>query len=387
MDSINALYDQVAAGQASPPREYNAFKRMLSRARHAARKGSTAEQLAGIEVIQAIGGHWAMSALREFLQLPESTVRRRALQAAVAEGEGGLLIIRDLSEDSDVELALEALRYLRQIVDRGTTGRARRLLQADDPRIRQAAVELLGHIGGPGMAIPAGRLIQDPDEGVKAAATEAYARLNGTLTQDTPEPWWHQPTAAPWTPLETVPLPEKLPDEPRDLLALIGCVAEADRAAVLTRFTAMADRDLRATIRLARVDGPESVSVGACVVAQLLSRDDQVVPIRRLLPDRSPDVRLACANALAVIGKPSVIMGLRDLLTDPYPAVRCAGIAALHALLPADELARYTDAIAGDPDPTVQAALAALRGETPAASDVAEETAPELAPEVAQEPA
>ena len=363
MDSINALYDQVAAGQASPPQEYNAFKRMLSRARHAARKGSTEDQLAGIEVIQAIGGHWAMSALREFLQLPEAAVRRRALKAAVAEGEGGLLIIRDLAEDADVELALEALCYLRRIVDRGTTGRARRLLQADDPRIRQAAVELLGHIGGPGMAIPAGRLIQDEDAGVKAAATEAYSRLNGELPQDKPDPWWHQPATVPWTPREIVTLPKILPEDPRELLALIGSVAAADRAAVLTRFTAMADRDLRATIRMARVDGPAAVSVGACVVVQLLSRDDQVVPIRRLLPDKSPDVRLACANALAVIGKPSVIMGLRDLLTDPYPEVRCAGITALHALLPPDELARYTAAISGDPDASVQAVLAAIRGE------------------------
>jgi HEAT repeat protein len=363
MDSINALYDQVAAGEASPPREYNAFKRMLSRARHAARKGSTEEQLAGIEVIQAIGGHWAMSALREFLHISETAVRRRALLAAVAEGEGGLLIIRDLSEDVDVELALEALRYLRRIVDRGTTGRARRLLQAADPRIRQAAVELLGHIGGPGMAIPAGRLIQDEDDGVKTEAIQAYARLNGELPQDKPDPWWHQPTAVPWIPREAVTLPEILPSDPRELLALIGSVAEGDRAAVLTRFSAMADRDLRASIRLARVDGPEAVSVGACVVVQLLSRDDQVVPIRRLLPDKSPDVRLACANALAVIGKPSVIMGLRDLLTDPYPAVRCAGITALHALLPPAELARYTNAIGDDPDPTVQAALAEIRGE------------------------
>jgi hypothetical protein len=213
------------------------------------------------------------------------------------------------------------------------------------------------------MAIPAGRLIQDEDEGVKTEATQAYARLNGELPQDKPDPWWHQPTAAPWIPREAVTLPELLPSDPRELLALIGSVAEGDRAAVLTRFSAMADRDLRASIRLARVDGPEAVSVGACVVVQLLSRDEQVVPIRRLLPDKSPDVRLACANALAVIGKPSVIMGLRDLLTDPYPAVRCAGITALHALLPPAELARYTNAIGDDPDPTVQAVLADIRGE------------------------
>ena len=97
-------------------------------------------------------------------------------------------------------------------------------------------------------------------------------------------------------------------------------------------------------------------------MAELLERDDQVVPIRRLLPDRSPDVRIACAEALAVIGKPSVIMGLRDLLTDPYPSVRCAGLRALHVLLPADELARYARAIKDDADPAVKALLAEISG-------------------------
>jgi HEAT repeat protein len=378
MDPLNALYDQVAAGTASPPRDYNDFKRMLLRARHAARKGSTGEQLAAIAVIEAIGGHWAMSALREFIAIPERTVRHRALTAAVAEGEGGLLILRDLCEDRDVPLALEALSYLRRVVDRGTTARARRLMKADDPRIREAAVELLGHIGGPGMAIPAGRLIADPDQGVSEAARAAYARLNGELPQDEPDPWWSQQTSAPWTPREDIALPEVLPADHRELLGLIGSVSRTDRAAVLARVAELSDADQRAMIRMARADGPVELGVGACVVAQLLGRDDLVVPIRRLLPDRSPDVRIACAEALAVIGKPSVIMGLRDLLTDPYPSVRCAGLRALHALLPADELARYAHAIRDDPDSDVQALLTELLRPTTAAPEPA---APDSIPE------
>lgn len=362
MDPLNALYDQVAAGTASPPRDYNDFKRMLSRARYAARKGTVEEQQAAIMVIQAIGGHWAMSALREFLSLPDVAVRQQALEAAVAEGEGGLLILRDLAEDRDVPLALSALSYLRRVVDRGTTSRARRLMKADDPRIRQAAVELLGHIGGPGMAIPAGRLIQDLDQGVSDAAKEAYARLNGELPRDEPMPWWSETVPEPWQPREDVALPEVLPEEHRDLLSLIGSVARADRAVVLEKIAALSDSDLRAMIRMARADGPAELGIGACVVAELLERDDQVVPIRRLLPDRSPDVRIACAEALAVIGKPSVIMGLRDLLTDPYPSVRCAGLRALHVLLPADELARYARAIKDDADPAVKALLAEISG-------------------------
>ncbi|MFT5684885.1 MAG: HEAT repeat protein [Myxococcota bacterium] len=363
MDPLNAQYDQVAAGTASPPQNYNDFKRMLSRARYAARKGTVEEQLTGIAVIQAIGGHWSMSALREFLTLPDVTVRRRALQAAVAEGEGGLLILRDLAEDRDVPLALEALTYLRRVVDRGTTGRARRLMKSDDPRIRQAAVELLGHIGGPGMAIPAGRLIGDPDQGVQDAAQEAYARLNGELPKDKPDPWWRKIEPEPWQPREEVALPEVLPEEHRDLLSLIGSVSRADRGAVLVKIATLSDASLRAMIRMARVGGPAELGIGVCVVAQLLERDDQVVPIRRLLPDHNPDVRIACAEALAVIGKPSVIMGLRDLLTDPYPSVRCAGLRALNALLPAPELARYAYAIREDKDASVQALLREIRGE------------------------
>jgi HEAT repeat protein len=169
-----------------------------------------------------------------------------------------------------------------------------------------------------------------------------------------------------------------LPADHRELLGLIGSVSRTDRAAVLARVAELSDADQRAMIRMARADGPVELGVGACVVAQLLGRDDLVVPIRRLLPDRSPDVRIACAEALAVIGKPSVIMGLRDLLTDPYPSVRCAGLRALHALLPADELARYAHAIRDDPDSDVQALLTELLRPTTAAPEPA---APDSIPE------
>ena len=63
-----------------------------------------------------------------------------------------------------------------------------------------------------------------------------------------------------------------------------------------------------------------------------------------------------------MIGKPSVIMGLRDLLTDPYPEVRCAGLTALRALIPLAELSRYTAAIRADPDESVQALLKDIDG-------------------------
>ena len=360
MDPINALYDKIAAGEAQPVRGHSDTKRLLSRARYSGRRGTLEERLAAVRVLSAVGGHWSMSVLRELVGDEEPAVRRALLAAALKEGAEGLTVLRDLAMDPDEAIALEVIGYLRRVVDRGSTGRMRRLLSAPSPRLRAAAVELLGHIAGPGMTVPLYQLHVDPDDAVRQAAIEAVERLEGEREKATPDPWWRQEEPPEWSPPQRVPMPETLPEETTDLLQLLGSVEPGDRAAIVAELKTRSERDLREAIRAVRMDATPELSQGVAICAQLLGRDGWVLAVRRMLPDRNPSVRIAAAEALAVIGKPSVVMGLRDLLTDAYPAVRLAGLHAMFALVEPDEARRYARAMHRDADEAVQEALAAL---------------------------
>ena len=325
-DPLNQLYDEVAAGRAVPPKDYNEFKRMLARARHAARRGTPQERADAVTVVGAIGGHWALTVLREFTADEAPEVRRKALDVAVAEGEAGLTILRDLAVDPEPEISLLALDYLQRAVDRGSAGRMRSLLTAADPRQRAAAARLLGSISGPGLIVPLRRALDaEPDETVKAALVAAMARIDGEEPREEPDPWWADPAAqaeewAPLAPLDA--LPEPLPaDDPGALLALLGRAQPAHREVLMTALREHDFSTLSRAVRALRPDGEPERAIGACRAAELMEEERWIVPLRRLLPDRDPGVRIAVAEALSIIGKASVVMGLRDLLSDPVPAV------------------------------------------------------------------
>ena len=95
--------------------------------------------------------------------------------------------------------------------------------------------------------------------------------------------------------------------------------------------------------------------------ARAMERRDWAVPVRRLLIDNDPGVRIAASDALAEIGPPAVAMNLRDLLSDQEPAVRLASLRALRAVVPLDEALRYVYPLQGEQDPDVLAELRDMR--------------------------
>lgn len=357
MDPLDELYDQIAAGEAEPPRAYDQYKRMLARARRAARQGDRDARAAAVTVTAAIGGHWALGVLREFSQDADPDIRAKVLDAAVAQGEDGLTLLRELLVDPAPELALRALEFLQQAVDRGSASRLRQLLRHDDPRLRAGAATLLGHTAGPGLIVPLRHAREaEEDEAVQAAIGEAIDRIDGNLPRAEPQPWWLDEDGT-WAPAEAAPLPEALPTEPAALLALLGTVAEADQAPLVAALEEAGEAALRGLVRSTRVGGPADSSVGLCVASRRLQRRDWAVPIRRLLIDNNPAVRVAASEALAEIGPPAVAMNLRDLLSDSEPAVRLAALKALRAVVPLEEARRYTYPLQGEADPTVLAEL------------------------------
>lgn len=362
MDPLDELYDRVATGDAPAPRAYDQYKRMLSRARRAARHGSLEQRQAAVAVTAAIGGHWALGVLRELSQDEDPDIRRRVLTAAIDQGEDGIAILRDLLLDAVLDIALLALRHLRMIVDRGSASRLRQLVRHESPEMRAQAVELLGHTTGPGLIVPLQRArANESDETVQAALDTAIDRLNGNLPKATPNPWWSSQPQEAWQPSDPVDLPDTLPTEPLALLQLLGDVTETGQQPIVEQIQQCTPAVLRDLVRTAQTGRDPAASIGLCILAHHLKQVAWVVPVRRLLIHNAPGVRVAAAQALETIGPPAVAMNLRDLLSDRQPAVRLAALRALRAVVPLDEALRYVYPLEGESDPSVLEELSSMR--------------------------
>lgn len=364
MDPLLEIYEDVGRRRVPAPVDYNEYKRLLAKARKATDAPEVAERLLAVDVAGAIGRDRGMYVVRLFQEDPAVEVRQRCLDQAIQAGEPGLLILRHAAEDPDPEIAMTALSWLRRAVDPGCATSVRKLLKRPEPAIRAAAAELLGHVAGPGLVIALRPLTADPEPSVSAAADEAIARLEGRLQRATPEPWWTGETHVQVVEHDTLPLPEVWPEEPTELLRLLGAVGPDHIGAVIQRLEQHGPSPMGFVIRKCRPNDDRALNLGAARLALAWRRTDWVVPIRRLLPDDDPEVRIAVAECLAVIGGPSVIMGVRQLLQAPHPAVRAAAVRSLARLCDPRERERFLHELANEDDPIVLQALNAVRETT-----------------------
>jgi len=365
MDPVDVQYDRIAAGEAQAPREYSAFKRMLARARSEIQKGDVQARLNAVNVSSAIGGHWGMGVLRQAVKDPALVVRKSVLRGVIDAGEPGVTLLRDMVLDEDEAICLPALERLQCLVDPGSTGRLRRLLSSKNPKVRAGAVTLLGHVAGLGLVIAIQRMGNDPDPMVVAAVGPAVDRIEGRLPRDQPKPWWVQPPKADddWRPAETLPLPAELPQEPEELLALLGRLSVSDQPVALNALQQLSGSLVSHIVRRQVPGGEPDPAIGACIAARLLKNPSWVVTVRRLLGHRNPEVRVAALEALAIIGTPSVVIGVRDLLKDIQPRVRQASLIALSALIPRKELEGYVKGMDADVSDGVRRTLRIVLGE------------------------
>ena len=61
----------------------------------------------------------------------------------------------------------------------GAIRKLRGLIQHSDPEVRRDAVEAVGAMAGPAIALTLRPMLADPDEGVREAARKALLLLNG----------------------------------------------------------------------------------------------------------------------------------------------------------------------------------------------------------------
>ena len=330
MEDIDRLFTAVAAGEREPPAEGIERMRLLRKVRSTVLDEDVERRRMAVEVGARIGG------------------------------ADGVEMVGWYARDPDPEIALEAIGRMRRLVDAAVTQGLKRQLGNPDARVRQAAADALGHVGG-GSLVPVLRKTAEEGGEVGEAASQAVDRILGKLPKDDPDPWWEVVEPEPER-LEfegPIDLPEVLPDTTLGLYKVLGGVREEDRQVVLD---ALAPRgDLWDTaLGQARPGLDATTFRGVCVAAVAFGRSDWIVTLRRRLPDPSAAVRQAVAQALGILGKgkPSLVMGLVDLLQDPVPEVRIAGAQAMGDLeVPACR--GFLQRHAADPDPEVKAAIEA----------------------------
>lgn len=370
MQEIDDLWSRVVAGDVPAQFQPHEERALITRVERAVHAEVAADRIAAMRVALAIGGREAIGALVRFARDPDLTVRRALFEHAFALRDDGLTIFRELAGDPDLDLALAALGLLRRAVDRAATGRLRVLLTSPMAPVRAAAVELLGHVGGPTVKTEVEKRLGDDDDAVRREAEAALARIAGKLPRAVPERWYPEPTALaptePAAPRKKILVPGRKPPPDRAaaeaLLRRLGAASPADRPAFLDELIACGAPALGAAALAFRGGDPE-LGRGIAFAAALQDLGAWATVLRRNLGDPAAGVREASAQALGQIGKGAALVpALAPLLTDPEARVRVAAIDAMAALcgrLGRPELLRQRlAAVEKDADEGVQAARA-----------------------------
>lgn len=382
MDPLDAVYEDVAAGKAKPPADYNQYKRLLGRARAKLKHDDVEERHKAVRVAAAVGGFRGLDIVRMFLADPEVTVRTRVVQVGIDAGEDGLPALRAAVADADPGVAKIALEKLSMCCDRGSATAARRMLKDASTELRVLAVTLLGNVAGRGLISQLRPLAGDDDPDLAAAATLAIDRIEGRAERTAPVLWWQRADQTDWAPPPSKPLPDPLPEDALSLFRALGDASPTDQETVTEALRAIPIRDLGFVVRDQPVDADPAVSRGMARASAALHVDAWVVPIRRMLVADDPAVRLEVAKALGVIGKGSVVMGLADLLKEGIPALRIAGANALGKLGRTAGVGLLAPLLT-DPVPEVAAAARAATDRilTPPEADPTPADVPEAVPD------
>ncbi len=384
---IDPIYDGIVDGTRDPGDLSWTRRKLQLMALEKAKAGPADARLGALRVAAVLGPKDGLPIAQQLVRDADPRVRTWAFNQAVAARDLGLAAIRDAADGADAELALAAFDLLNRWVDQASVATARRCLQAKDARVRAAAAQLLGNIGGNAIRLDLGRLADgDGDDAVRTAASEAMRRLSGDLPKAVRTPWWDEtpptmpmpppvggaapataaPVADPTPVTDTVPapastdlvpvpapdpapeapaaptepawtgrdgrfavLPAPLPTETRALARLLGMVAPADRPAVLDALRPLDGKALSDLLLGHTPGGDPALGRGLCLAVAGLGKTGALSKVRQLQGDAHPGVRAAAAEAVGAIGAAAAIPALSSQLDDPDPGARAAVITAL----------------------------------------------------------
>ncbi|MCA9494075.1 MAG: HEAT repeat domain-containing protein, partial [Myxococcales bacterium] len=166
---IDDIYEQLAKGTTEPVDLSWTRRKLQFTALERAKTGSAEQRLGALRVASVLGRKDGLPIVQQLVRDPDPAVRSLAFRHAVEAHELGISAIRDAADGPDPDIVAQALDHLILWVDQAGMATARRSLQHEDARVRERAVRLLGHIGGPAVKMELSRLSGDPSPEVRAA--------------------------------------------------------------------------------------------------------------------------------------------------------------------------------------------------------------------------
>ncbi len=327
---LDSLYDRVARGLALPELPDATAAALLDKARIEV-EDDKGDWDAALRVAATLRGWRAANLMRDAVRAGPFERSALALEwAPYAQLDGAAALCQGL-ELTDEALVLQSLSLLSAHQFAAGTGRARRLLDHDSSAVRGAAATYLGLVAGPAVWGDLKPLLGDTELG--RIAQLALDRLEGTVERPEPSPWpsldlEHEALAEP----APEPLPGELPEEPQELLALLGRAAPEDQAALVEAINSSSPALVAAVLRPLVATSPSDLAVGGCRFAQLTADPRWRLSVRRLLTHGVPRVRLAACEAMAIMGGSADTLALGRAVGDPCVQVADAAKAALAAV-------------------------------------------------------
>ena len=387
MSVLHELYEALGTESSDDavdltPTAVRAICRIARDAAHAPDRDSRVHAL---NVADRLGPPHRQDIALYFADDVDRDLRERVFAIGIAEGTGGLQILRKMSSDPDPALSVRALRTLTEAKDTSSTVVVRKHLSARHAVVRAAACDFLGLVGGVSLTPAIGRLLDDSDQGVRQAAARAIARIEGTEIPDTtpqaapvpqiadaapaPEPAEAAPEsvaeaapepapepatqaapepvaeAAPEPVAEAAPAPAPAPEPepaPEPAPQPVAAVGPTTAPEILTalgaggvvselmqRLAQCDERERSGALRSYRAGGKADLHVGIAIAAGHLGGTRWASQIRRMVTDSEPRVRAAAAAALGQVGTNATLPSLAQLLDDGEPSVRAATLSAL----------------------------------------------------------
>lgn len=362
---IRDQYDRIVAGDTSDTDIRWSRRQLQLEAFRNAAEGGPEDRLGALRVAEFLGASHGLPITATLVTDADRDVRTRAFHQALAAGEDGRPLLRDVLSGPDPDLALVAADLLADAHDRPSLNIANRLVASDDPRMRAAAARILGCVGGMS-SLARMRPEAEADADARAAMEQAVARIRGDSPRPEPRLWWEGGTrpvpalASPAPPApEEVPetlalpapiptadsapepeptpaggaaLPNALPDEPRALCRLLGVVDPAARAPVIAALGEADPADLGAVWIDWPPGGDLALGKGLALAATALGRTAFLSKATRMATDPRPELRAEAYRAMGALGGASTLVPLQRALVDDAVEVRAAAAEALGAL-------------------------------------------------------
>jgi HEAT repeat protein len=269
--------------------------------------------------------------LAELAQHPSPQVRETVVRAAqrAERRDLGDELLQIASADSEAALRALAFRTLRSLSVREALPAAIVGLSDPDHRVRAAAVDLVGDLGGPEIVGLLRAQTTDPDPTVRAAAARALGAIGAAAAPADIRHLLSDPSPMVREAAVLAAVDARLTSLVPRLIDLLGDSEASVRRAAARALGGLGDRSVAPALLRAFPDPSADVSEAIAVAVSRLDLGALAGLIDPLVDSSNVESKLAVIRTLRRSRASEAVAVLQRLLGDHTPAVRAAAIEAL----------------------------------------------------------